>query len=246
MFGWVGSHGYRNTGKRYSDKYVRARHYGSKIGRWTTEDPLGIYDNPSKAVYVNGRITVSVDPSGLLEIEPVDGGCFYGCWGSAYTTLWKESRIRNGWIIQRIDMKAHVYDCSGNSNYDTSLEYYEAWKIFGGIIDFSGQDHFDIRTTTMPSRGSISIYGQAMSVRDNNVGVEICPPGMYRGQVGTALSLCSSYNPPSIWLDNQKTAKVPHRLGYEWNCCCTPTITRFTALVPGAPKKGCVSTPAPP
>ena len=41
-FQWVGSQGYRQTGKKYSDVYVRARHYDTVTGRWTTRDPMGI------------------------------------------------------------------------------------------------------------------------------------------------------------------------------------------------------------
>src|SRR5579863_7177649 len=40
-FQWVGSQGYRQTGKKYSDVYVRARHYDTLDGRWTTKDPIG-------------------------------------------------------------------------------------------------------------------------------------------------------------------------------------------------------------
>ena len=39
-FQWVGSHGYRQTGKKFSEVYVRARHYSSQIARWTTRDLL--------------------------------------------------------------------------------------------------------------------------------------------------------------------------------------------------------------
>src|SRR5512138_1374194 len=35
-FGWVGSLGYRQTGKQWSDVYVRARHYDTQAGRWST------------------------------------------------------------------------------------------------------------------------------------------------------------------------------------------------------------------
>src|SRR4051812_28055397 len=34
-FRWVGNQGYRQTGKKYSDVYVRARHYDERGGRWT-------------------------------------------------------------------------------------------------------------------------------------------------------------------------------------------------------------------
>lgn len=37
---WVGSRGYRPTGRTQSDYYVSARHYGATTGRWTTSDPL--------------------------------------------------------------------------------------------------------------------------------------------------------------------------------------------------------------
>src|SRR5271169_1956937 len=40
-FQWVGNQGYRQTAKKYSDVYVRARHYDTSVGRWTTKDPLG-------------------------------------------------------------------------------------------------------------------------------------------------------------------------------------------------------------
>jgi RHS repeat-associated protein len=37
---WVGNTGYRPTSRAQSDYYVRARHYGSAPGIWTTVDPL--------------------------------------------------------------------------------------------------------------------------------------------------------------------------------------------------------------
>ncbi len=38
-FRWVGGRGYRLSGMRFSDVYVRARHYASLEGRWATMDP---------------------------------------------------------------------------------------------------------------------------------------------------------------------------------------------------------------
>src|SRR5215212_59197 len=40
-FRWVGNQGYRQTGKKYSDVYIRARHYGEREGRWPNRDPYG-------------------------------------------------------------------------------------------------------------------------------------------------------------------------------------------------------------
>src|SRR5436190_24190769 len=36
---WVGSKGYWQTAKKYSDIYVRARHYDTNTGQWTSKDP---------------------------------------------------------------------------------------------------------------------------------------------------------------------------------------------------------------
>jgi len=41
IFGWVGSAGYAGTGKAHSEMCVRARHYSSASGRWTSKDPIG-------------------------------------------------------------------------------------------------------------------------------------------------------------------------------------------------------------
>jgi len=40
LFTWVGSLGYRQTNRNYSDVYVRARHYSALATHWTTADPL--------------------------------------------------------------------------------------------------------------------------------------------------------------------------------------------------------------
>ena len=38
-FGWVEINGYKQTQKKFSDFYVRARHYDFAIARWATADP---------------------------------------------------------------------------------------------------------------------------------------------------------------------------------------------------------------
>jgi RHS repeat-associated protein len=62
-FRWVGSLGYRQTGLNQSDVYVRARHYGAGVGRWTSLDPVAVREMYS---YVRGATTRAVDPTGLL------------------------------------------------------------------------------------------------------------------------------------------------------------------------------------
>jgi RHS repeat-associated protein len=62
-FLWVGSRGYRQTGNKHSDVYVRARHYDMRTGRWTSRDPL--WPRESAYGYVGANPTSSVDPSGF-------------------------------------------------------------------------------------------------------------------------------------------------------------------------------------
>src|SRR5579862_5513713 len=66
-FRWVGSQGYRQTSKKYSDVYVRARHYDSLGGRWTSADLVGYTEaNSNLYLYVADNPVVDVDPSGLV------------------------------------------------------------------------------------------------------------------------------------------------------------------------------------
>ena len=64
---FVGSKGYRQTGNKYGDTYVRARTYSSVLGRWTTPDPIRWRGGDWNYYgYVHQRPTVGRDPSGLV------------------------------------------------------------------------------------------------------------------------------------------------------------------------------------
>ena len=71
-FGWVGTQGYKQTQKNFSNFYVRARHYGSAQGRWTTVDPIR-FDGGDWNLYryCANRVPNFRDPSGL---DPIDLG----------------------------------------------------------------------------------------------------------------------------------------------------------------------------
>jgi RHS repeat-associated protein len=79
LFTWVGSLGYRQTARTYSDVYVRARHYATGLGRWTTKDPLGYGADVNPYAYAQGRPTIATDPTGLFTIctipwpDPISG-----------------------------------------------------------------------------------------------------------------------------------------------------------------------------
>jgi RHS repeat-associated protein len=60
---WVGTLGYRATSRAQSDYYIRARHYGSAPGRWTTMDRL--WPILPAYQYAESSPAVSVDVWGL-------------------------------------------------------------------------------------------------------------------------------------------------------------------------------------
>ena len=66
-FGWVGTQGYKQTNKKFSDFYVRARHYDSSSARWTTVDPIvyKIANNKPYYSYDDLNPTSFIDPAGL-------------------------------------------------------------------------------------------------------------------------------------------------------------------------------------
>ena len=72
--GWCGTHGYIGTGRRtVNDFYVTARHYATKMGQWTTRDPL--WPRERAYGYVNGHTTIRTDPSGLCFQRCITGPC---------------------------------------------------------------------------------------------------------------------------------------------------------------------------
>jgi len=70
-FTWVGAQGYRQTGRKYSDVYIRARHYSTALALWSTQDPMW----PEEEAYIYGlnNPIINIDPSGLspVRIGPV-------------------------------------------------------------------------------------------------------------------------------------------------------------------------------
>jgi RHS repeat-associated protein len=65
---WVGVHGYRSTGLKYAEVYVRRRHYSTELGRWTSRDPLRFVQLRALAAYVYAKQNPvkQIDPSGLV------------------------------------------------------------------------------------------------------------------------------------------------------------------------------------
>jgi len=75
-FLWCGTHGYRFNERyaQYTSHYVRARHYSSLQGMWSTVDP--VYPSEKAYGYVENKVTVGVDSSGMA---PRDTCIVYKC-----------------------------------------------------------------------------------------------------------------------------------------------------------------------
>lgn len=62
-YGFVGTLGYRGTGRRFASHHALARHYDGATGSWTSVDPLWPVEPAYH--YVEGNPTSWADPSGL-------------------------------------------------------------------------------------------------------------------------------------------------------------------------------------
>jgi len=63
-FTWIGGQGYRQTGARYADVYVRARHYSTVIKRWISPDPLRAVRHINLYSYADASPVTLIDPYG--------------------------------------------------------------------------------------------------------------------------------------------------------------------------------------
>jgi RHS repeat-associated protein len=88
---WVGSLGYRQTAKKYSDVYVRARHYDTANGRWTTKDPVGFESGDWNLLkYTSCSPTTLVDPTGRETCDPKKKPkCGDSTWIALCASTWK-------------------------------------------------------------------------------------------------------------------------------------------------------------
>jgi RHS repeat-associated protein len=65
---WVGTLGYRRTGRAQSDLYVRQRHYAPRTGTWNTADRYWPFQTAFG--YTNANPVSYVDPNGAAPIKP--------------------------------------------------------------------------------------------------------------------------------------------------------------------------------
>ena len=131
---WVGSLGYRATTRRQSDYYVRARHYGSLPGMWTTVDPL--WPTEPAVAYASARPTLNTDPSGLYdpcgEIAQHFGDNVESCKDSGALPIPTRYRHRTvpSWIS-----RFRTCDCECERSFGSITRcYYERFYVCGDDI----------------------------------------------------------------------------------------------------------------
>ncbi len=142
-FGWNGSSGYYTTGRTYTSHYVRARHYDSRNGRWSTVDPIWPIEN-AFAYAGNSPVTLN-DPSGLYWYQQITkphhlpyyggsgilGGYHYGSYCGS------DNRRNPGWgIIPQdcLDACCQIHDRCLEAHYGAGYEENNAhrccdWKL---------------------------------------------------------------------------------------------------------------------
>jgi RHS repeat-associated protein len=244
-FTWVGSQGYRQTGKKYSDVYVRARHYDSTGGRWTTKDLVTDPRSPSPYAYAQMNPLTVTDPSGELSMRTCDRQVLNTCGQAGLSIKWTDVPAAQGVIMQHVIARATIVLCtqpapgcpSTCSNIpkpkpaNVPFEGYELWSVDKtGKVEGYGADLF-ATATEGPSCGTINYFGRAKFLPDYKPGPEW--QKVYGSPFSPNLQWTGQGVPPG-WSDD---GAISHILDYEYNCCSTPyrQVAFFTE--PGPPDK---------
>lgn len=99
-FTWIGTLGYRLSTLKFSDLYVRARHYSCRNGIWNTKDPNGYQDGINRFLYVAANPILYIDPSGLKCANcDLDGvtGCGPDVGSKGNCSFLKDGDLHNKW-----------------------------------------------------------------------------------------------------------------------------------------------------
>ena len=178
-FLWVGSQGYRQTGKKYSDVYVRARHYSSDVGRWTTRDPIGYDDGWNQYGYVQGNPILLGDPSGKQAISPV------GCCGP----------LVDQWIVPELRAQFTGLAVYKGTSASLSVYDYARWALTNQR--YKCDDYFDFtaghKCATRPDpkkhgcKGTVRLCGKCL--RTSTLGnIMFGFVGIHAGHSSTSLA----------------------------------------------------------
>lgn len=251
-FTWVGQRGYRQTSKKFSDVYVRARHYSSQTARWTTKDPLSFFDGPVAYIYVSSNPTKRTDPTGLsIRLTVSEKGHTehnQNCGSGTFVVkFWGYGQV--GWVIQHVRRRGDVKCCDNNkdgtktcgkekcnANFEDS-DFWEAWEVkngmlYAGFADtdiFHGGDRFTMPDQGASVCGTVSIEATVKFIPGYKLAIPPWSPPN-GGSTGLAPTCCNVPNTTPPGWDEKDTQK--HELHVKFDCCCKPYKTPTITTVP--------------
>ena len=234
---WVGSLGYRPTGLAFSNYYMKARHYGSKQGQWTTKDALWLLFGPYS--YGSSNPALVTDPSGNSPNYRVPGIKLCSACGYAYV-VWnmKMSKDRSGYLIQHVQRSGQTTMCgsSKHSPPHPCSDYYEVWRVRQGVLvkpydkcnDYSNDscwgnqesvDQWDIGMNVNCTHGSFTMTGTMYFSKTYPAGFKqggaTGVPGGFSCSAGLPSSLTFNSNGAEAIKDMDGTATLTF-------ACCAP------------------------
>jgi len=152
-------------------RYYGFRYYNANIGRWISKDPieeqggLNLYGMVSNDV-VNRWDYLGLSP--VLKATTV-GSIYAGNAGEySWTIQWSVSdssdSINGGQILQDVEYRYDIKDCSGKSLRNDTVKYSEIWRVLPGSTTVDGFAHknlteVDYGTSQNASRDTFSGVG---------------------------------------------------------------------------------------
>jgi hypothetical protein len=152
-FLWVGTVGYRQTGRIHAEAHSRLRHFGYAEARWVTADPSKLNRGRSPYITTEENTVNKLGSAGscnlgdfkpyMVKADPVSNASAEYCssYGETnpYTIIWDIGSLTSqgltfGWIIQEINFQAFdLASCvSGVANCTFAGEtYWEGWYLNG-------------------------------------------------------------------------------------------------------------------
>ena len=170
-FLWVGSQGYRQTGKKYSDVYVRARHYSSDVGRWTTRDPIGYDDGWNQYGYVQGNPILLGDPSGMQA----PGQCYGVC-----------GRIADRWLSEEFSSQIGGWDKYVAKNGLPPIS--STWTRSGYLEWANGNQRYKVKPFVFtPKPSNCGTDTSPPAPRGCGISITICNICVFSGNMGNIM-----------------------------------------------------------
>ncbi|HMS56848.1 MAG TPA: RHS repeat-associated core domain-containing protein [Fimbriimonadaceae bacterium] len=259
---YSGTWGAYFDGERY---YIRARDYRPDLTRWMTVDHWVFSANPY--LYCESNPATRFDPSGKESLHAVGyvnehnsdfvSWAYTSCGVSMSFIQWRgwKTPVRQGWIIQKVEVIQTRFDCCTDKPATQTETYFEAWciaptKTGGSVKLFAGDC---VRFRDMPKditydahdrwiigpRGFAGPLGRwgSITIKAWAYIVDGTPKDFFthfrKGGHPAAGDLLSTKSYPG-W--NQGRARLVQSLDHYWDCCSQPCTKNKPIRVPEPPK----------